>query len=481
MSCAGSETVKLESPRPAPPTPPQQPLLISISSDSVTVHWQLALRDKEIQSEAAPRSGSDGIKRVDSPSRPGREPAGGQDEMSEEKEGTQDDRVEAVLSRPHWRSSCAVVLVSDNKSTKVDGTKEEDEKTGDQEGDETAGAWSTELFDGAGGFEAQLTGLEPGCSYSLVARLHSEEHGNIDSAAVSFSAAPAEPARPDQPVVSGKGKNFVKLRWNAPEGRGAAVAQYEVEIRDPSHQRHASPNTKGGGHTPDDSPQHGAHSGGKGGSKSPTAKTEDGEEEVEMWGSGVQVHQGPETRCEIKGLRPGTSVQARVRAFNSIGASLPSPWVTVSTSAAVPLAPPCPFVGQANIGNLFFAWYENEDNGGATVASFCLEVDEGNGDGFMVKYNGPDYQWLLSNTICGHPYKVRVKAANAVGSSPFSEVLEVFGMCGPPNPPGPPELMEIPPGSPTAGPSYSLCLRWPTPSSDNGSHIQLYQVRKISS
>ena len=101
------------------------------------------------------------------------------------------------------------------------------------------------------------------------------------------------------------------------------------------------------------------------------------------------MHQGPETRCDIKGLRPGSSLQARVRAFNSIGASLPSPWVTVNTAATVPTAPPRPFVGQANIGNLLFGWLEGEDNGGAAVEAYCLEVDEGEGDGFMVKYNGP--------------------------------------------------------------------------------------------
>jgi len=35
----------------------------------------------------------------------------------------------------------------------------------------------------------------------------------------------------------------------------------------------------------------------------------------------------------------------------------------------------------------------------------------------------------LGNTVCSHPYKVRVKATNATGSSPFSEALAVQGMC----------------------------------------------------
>jgi hypothetical protein len=83
---------------------------------------------------------------------------------------------------------------------------------------------------------------------------------------------------------------------------------------------------------------------------------------------------------------------------------------------------------------------------------------------------------MLSNTVCGHLYRVRVKATNAAGASPFSEVLEVQGMCGPPNPPGPPDLMELPPGYPTPGAAFSMCLTWAPPDSDNGSRIQLYQV-----
>ena len=416
------------------------------------MHWQLGAVASENLNDSAPPNGTEDEKGSPTP-RPGREPAGGQDEMNDEEEATGCERGIAV-SPPQWRSS--VVLVDETKKEAISGGESGDNKKDqDKAHDKTDklmrvdGKWNSELFDGMGGFEAKLTGLKAGCNYSLFATTHADE-GDVDGVAVSFSAAPSCPARPEEPVICGKGKNFVKLRWTVPSGRGSAVAQYEVEIRN-SFQA-GSPSAKGS-----------------------RAKTQQevSEEEIEMWGCGVQVHQGPETRCEIKGLRPGTSLQARVRAFNAIGASQPSAWITVTTAATVPLAPPCPFVGQANIGNLYFGWYEPADHGGAPIQSYCLEIDEGNGEGFMIKYNGPDQQWLLKNAVCGHPYKVRVKATNEVGSSPCSEVCEAHGLCGPPSPPGPPELIDLPQGM---SPSFAMCLRWAPPASDNGSCIQLYQV-----
>ena len=290
----------------------------------------------------------------------------------------EDDKRDKVVSHPPQLFKSSVVLTAgkagkEGKTGKEGKEGKEEEKRdgkgggggvgGETEGEdsEVGGSWCSDLFQGSGGFEATLSGLKPGHTYLVFARIHTIEHGDVDGATALFSTAPSHPARPDPPVMCGKGKNLVKLRWTAPDGHGAAVAQYEVEIR---------------------------NSGGRAGGRSETGTKVDGEG-IEMWGCGVQVHQGPETRCDIKGLRPGSSLQARVRAFNSIGASLPSAWVTVNTAATVPTAPPPPFVGQANIGNLLFGWLESEDNGGAAVEAYCLEVDDGEGDGFMVKYNGP--------------------------------------------------------------------------------------------
>ena len=417
--------------------------MIDVTCDHVTLHWQLGVVAED-EHEKGPKA----VKGSDSPSRPGREPTGG-DEGEGGNGGEGEDMTREIGSvdiiTPRCRSS--IVLLDEARSG--DATRE-GKKQIDQE---TDGTWDESLFGGTGGFAVKLSGLEPGCDYNALARMYTGDHGEIDSTIVSFSTAPSHPARPDLPVVSGKGKNFIKLRWAAPSGRGAAVAQYEVEIRDCS--RALSTNSKGA---------------------SPKGNSASDAEHIEAWGCGVQVHQGPETRCEIKGLRPGTSLQARVRAFNAVGTSAPSPWITVCTSPTVPSPPARPFVGQGNIGNLLFGWCESEESGGAAIESYCFELDDGLGDGFMVKYNGPERQWLLTNTVCGHLYKVRVKATNSVGTSPWSDVLEVPGMCGPPNSPGVPEKMEAPPTARSAGPSFSLCLRWAPPSSDNGSRVQLYQV-----
>ena len=210
------------------------------------------------------------------------------------------------------------------------------------------------------GDPANLVVSEDGLTVYVV-----NHHGAIDSEAACLRTQASHPEQPDPPIVSGKGKNFLKLRWTAPRGRGAVVAQYEVEIRDACKQARAVQT---------------CHS-----------------NDAEAWGCGVQVFQGEGTKCEIKGLRPGTSLQARVRAFNAVGASQASAWVNVSTTATVPSAPPQPFVSEARIGQLLFGWQESEEDGGLEVNSYCLEVDECRGDdGFMVKYNGPARQWLLS-------------------------------------------------------------------------------------
>ena len=390
-------------PQPEPPAPPLQPVLLDITCVSAIAHWQLG-----------GFSDTDCGKGRDSPSRPGREPGGG---------GEEDASMEDAVACPDVSS---IVLVAEN-------------------GEEIAsieGAWNAALFGNAGGFEATIALLQPGASYAAKARIVSPHFGNVDSAAVPFTACAAAPARPDKPVVSGKGKNFLKLRWTAPDSHGAAVAQYELELRDANN-------------FPDATEETGA---------------------PEPWGHGVQVHQGPETRCEIKGLRPGSSVQCRVRAFNAIGASPPSRWLLVNLTATVPSAPPRPFLAQASLGELVFGWDASGDTGGSEIESYCLELDAGSDDGFLVKYNGPDRQWRLSKTTPGQPYKVRVKACNAAGASPFSEELTVEGLCAPPSPPGAPEKMEVPPGTPTPGPAFSLCVRWAAPSEDNGAVVDGYQA-----
>ena len=68
------------------------------------------------------------------------------------------------------------------------------------------------------------------------------------------------------------------------------------------------------------------------------------------------------------------------------------------------------------------------------------------------------------------------KDAIAAGPPLSLDVLEVQGVCGHQNRHGAPDLMDFPPGLPSPGPAFAVCLTWARPVSDNGGRMQMFQV-----
>ncbi len=148
------------------------------------------------------------------------------------------------------------------------------------------------------------------------------------------------------------------------------------------------------------------------------------------------AYEGSDYKCELKGLRPGTSYRARVCATNLFGRGPFSDWTVVATNATTPAPPLRPFVTQMGLGWMTVAWPPSMETGGSEIIAYTLELDDSGGDGFLVKVNGLIDSYTLQGAIPNHIYKFRLKAQNSVGASLYSPVLEVPGCCGPPGAPG---------------------------------------------
>ncbi|EKX44902.1 hypothetical protein GUITHDRAFT_139499 [Guillardia theta CCMP2712] len=297
------------------------------------------------------------------------------------------------------------------------------------------GACCEKTADGHLMFQTEVTNFRFAVNYKAVACIKTNKWKVVEGQGIEIESPGTTPSRPEAPSVSGKGKNHLKLKWTPPEARGSPVNLYEVELRA----------LEGDGADDDDT--------------------------FVPWGSAMLVHKSPDCKCEVKSLKPGTAYQTRVRAFNRYGASQPSPWVCVVTSATVPMQPPPPYVSQVGLEWMLIAWQPPEDDGGTTINRYSLEVDETLEETpqFTVQYNGPEKQFLMKPVVCGRKYRFRVRAFNAVGCSQFSNVMEASGVCGAPSPPGPVQLA----GNLTA---HGMTLTWTPPMKDNGSAVQLYQV-----
>ena len=126
---------------------------MGVTSDSVTVQWTVC----DTQGTAVSPDAAMQLER---------EPAGGQAEMSGKGAGEEHchpwaGRTCIELNKDAGSSDSATAEAPSPPWT-VDGT------------------WNDVLFDGSGGYQATVLGLEPGCSYSIRARICDDHHGAID-------------------------------------------------------------------------------------------------------------------------------------------------------------------------------------------------------------------------------------------------------------------------------------------------------------
>ncbi|XP_028975228.2 fibronectin type-III domain-containing protein 3A isoform X2 [Esox lucius] len=182
-------------------------------------------------------------------------------------------------------------------------------------------------------------------------------------------------------------------------------------------------------------------------------------------------YDGDERSCTVKNLHRSTKYKFRVAAYNTEGKSNPSQVAEFTTCPDRPGGPCRPVIkGRALPTSFRLAWEPPEDNGGAEVTKYVVEISEGlSGLSWELGYSGPALEHLCDGLLPGHSYQTRVYCMSEGGQSPLSETLQVQTPAVPPGQCQPPRVV----GKPKA---REVQLRWAPPGVDGGSPVSLYSV-----
>uniref|UniRef100_A0A6Q2XXE0 Fibronectin type-III domain-containing protein n=1 Tax=Esox lucius TaxID=8010 RepID=A0A6Q2XXE0_ESOLU len=174
-------------------------------------------------------------------------------------------------------------------------------------------------------------------------------------------------------------------------------------------------------------------------------------------------YDGDERSCTVKNLHRSTKYKFRVAAYNTEGKSNPSQVAEFTTCPDRPGGPCRPVIkGRALPTSFRLAWEPPEDNGGAEVTKYVVEISEGlSGLSWELGYSGPALEHLCDGLLPGHSYQTRVYCMSEGGQSPTPAVPP--GQCQPPRVVGKPKAREVQ-------------LRWAPPGVDGGSPVSLYSV-----
>uniref|UniRef100_A0AAX7TQ76 Fibronectin type-III domain-containing protein 3A n=1 Tax=Astatotilapia calliptera TaxID=8154 RepID=A0AAX7TQ76_ASTCA len=166
---------------------------------------------------------------------------------------------------------------------------------------------------------------------------------------------------------------------------------------------------------------------------------------------------GEELSATLELLRPATDYHVRVQAMCSGLQGNPSEAVSFTTLSCEPDPPNPPKKISGTKNSLLLQWKAPCDNG-SKIQNYILQWDEGKGTGVYEQcYYGPQKQYKVAKLSPASRYSFRLAAKNDMGTSEFSEVVDLFTSCSVPLPPFPPELE-------MAGVTW-LCLKWQRPAS----------------
>lgn len=169
------------------------------------------------------------------------------------------------------------------------------------------------------------------------------------------------------------------------------------------------------------------------------------------------MHCGEELSATLELLRPATDYHVRVQAMCSGLQGNPSEAVSFTTLSCEPDPPNPPKKNSGTKNSLLLQWKAPCDNG-SKIQNYILQWDEGKGTGVYEQcYYGPQKQYKVTKLSPASRYSFRLAAKNDMGTSEFSEVVDLFTSCSVPLPPFPPELE-------MAGVTW-LCLKWQRPAS----------------
>lgn len=242
-----------------------------------------------------------------------------------------------------------------------------------------AGAWIAVPVQGTTRV-ATITGLMQGTLYEAQLMAHNAI-GDSDWSASSYGTTTLEaPSAPTAPVVTPDGDRVLSVTWTAPYNGGSPITGYELECR------------------------------------------KQGDLTWETCTATITAASARVTATmDGTALERGTTYQFRVRAVNAIGAGMWSQIGSGTTSSVAPLAPTNLRSTQITPTAVTVQW-DAPDDGGSTITAY--EVSSKLQSVMDWTVNGTTTNLTFSvPTMPGMDYHIRVRAQNANGFSPYSDVL----------------------------------------------------------
>lgn len=331
---------------------------------------------------------------------------------------------------------------------------------------------------------AEISGLSPGMSYEFKVNATNRQGQSPWSTSILATKAglPLPPAPPS--IGEGSTARSLELRWERPYGNGAVVDSYVVQMRlaETEQQQVQEPDPQQGGAA------EGAEDGAvlsNGIAEKAEAAPEEAvvvpSEDTTAMVTSVErlyttVYHSNEPCCTVNDLEPNTKYSFRIRAFNSIGASLWSEILTAWTAPAAPSSPENLRCAQTSCSALFFAWDAPSSDHGAEVTSYQLEfAPASRGQRAAEKttwrsaYKGDALGHELTELPPGAQYRARVRATNSCGWGPWSEVVAASTEADVPGAP------DAPVASGRTG--TSVRLTWAPPLDNHGSSVTEYELQ----
>jgi len=111
---------------------------------------------------------------------------------------------------------------------------------------------------------------------------------------------------------------------------------------------------------------------------------------------------------------------------DTVAIVLPDCKATVANLTPPPQQPPPPSVLEQKFGSALISFKVRKADAADTQVTFCVETDDGTGNGFVFQDHNPDQIWHFS-TRSSQPCHMRFKIFTPAGCSPYSEILTVAG------------------------------------------------------
>ncbi|KAF5907674.1 fibronectin type-III domain-containing protein 3A-like isoform X1, partial [Clarias magur] len=279
------------------------------------------------------------------------------------------------------------------------------------------------------GFQLKHKGEEQSCvvkelrrytSYRFRVSVTGQEGHNVSSAVVDYRTLPDRPGSPGKPALhSSVQPHSLHVVWETPEDDGGApVTLYILELS-----------------------------------------------QSDQWDV---VYRGPLRQHVCEGLQEGRWYKLRVYCESLGGQSQVSESLSVQTA---PLPPgPCqalhPVEG-ATSTEISLCWDPPVCDGGAAVSQYCVEMAQSVGDSQQQVFQGSDPNCTVRQLLPGTTYLFWVKACNAAGWGPLSDVCQASTTPGAPEQCGVPNL--------TLSTCSSVLASWESPAS-NGSDVYEFKM-----